>query len=357
MVVNAWPDGEHYMVEFDDGDRDSRVPRAHLRPQCVFPAPADVAAATRLEAFSRGVVARRATRAAAAQQRAAVQVQAPAVREASRRRPEQQAAEVLQAAARQQAAYDVAAEPKANQVRTAAATTLQAWARQQAALRVAAGAKTRAAVRAYFNGELPLPRRPLGNGSHLGFLLGATVEARYKGRHGWFPAAIAAVRTAGDAFATFELRYADGDVEAGVPRRRVRLHGQGEPFHLSHGTACEARFGNSKQLYPAMVVNAWPDGEHYMVEFDDGDRDSRVPRDHIFVACSFPLRTHARAATTLQVRSRVGSAVRGVSNFSQTSGWGVSRVGDALEVLPSKSTTTTNRTPLSLWCAHVWVNC
>jgi hypothetical protein len=196
---------------------------------------------------------------------------------------------------------------------TAAATTLQAWARQQAAVRVAAGAKTRAAVRAYFNGELPLPRRPLGNGSHLGFLVGATVEARYKGRHGWFPAAIAAVHNAGDAFATFELRYADGDVEAGVPRRRVRLHGQGEPFHLSHGSACEARFGSSKQLYPAMVVNAWPDGEHYMVEFDDGDRDSRVPRDHIFVACVFPLRTHARAATSLQVRLRVGSAVWGVS--------------------------------------------
>ena len=88
---------------------------------------------------------------------------------------------------------------------------------------------------------------------------------------------------------------------------RVRLAGQRERRVLASGTACEARFGNSKQLYPAMVVNAWPDGEHYMVEFDDGDRDSRVPRDHIFVACSFPLRTHARAATTLQVRSRVGS--------------------------------------------------
>jgi hypothetical protein len=226
------------------------------------------------------------------------------------------AASQLQSQARRQQAQGVSAPARNEAVPladTAAATTLQAWARQQAALRVAAVAKTRATVRAYFNGELPLPRRPLGNASHLGFLLGATVEARYKGRHGWFPAAIAAVRNAGGAFATFELRYADGDVEAGVPRRRVRLHGQGEPFHLSHGSACEARFGNSKQLYPAMVVNAWPDGEHYMVEFDDGDRDSRVPRDHIFVACIFPLRTHARAATSLQVRSRVGSAVWGVS--------------------------------------------
>jgi hypothetical protein len=86
-----------------------------------------------------------------------------------------------------------------------------------------------------------------------------------------------------------------------------------EPWRLASGARVDARFQSSKKHFPAIVVNAWPDGEHYMVEFDDGDRDSRVPRDHIFVACIFPLRTHARAATSLQVRSRVGSAVWGVS--------------------------------------------
>ena len=66
---------------------------------------------------------------------------------------------------------------------------------------------------------------------------------------------------------------------------RVRLPGQREHYKLNNGTLCEARFEGSKKLYSGNVVNAWRDGQHYMVEFHDGDRDARVPRGSIFTQC------------------------------------------------------------------------
>ena len=80
-------------------------------------------------------------------------------------------------------------------------------------------------------------------------------------------------------------RFEDGDSEQSVPRMRVRLPGQREHYKLSNGTLCEARFEGSKKLYSSNVVNAWRDGQHYMVEFHDGDRDARVPRGSIFTQC------------------------------------------------------------------------
>jgi hypothetical protein len=65
----------------------------------------------------------------------------------------------------------------------------------------------------------------------------------------------------------------------------VRLPGQREPYKLSNGTLCDARYEGSKKLYSGNVVNAWRDGEHYMVEFHDGDRDAHVPRGSIFTQC------------------------------------------------------------------------
>jgi hypothetical protein len=248
------------MVEFDDGDRDSRVPRAHLRPQCVFPAPADVAAATRLEAFSRGVVvARRATRAAAARQRAAARGQAPAVREASRRRPEQQAAEV----------------------RTAAATAVQSVVRQRAAQADLRSRQRSANVAHFFASDGGVAARSAAC-EDLSYLVGADVEARYRGRLHWFRAVVTAatavvVAVANASSVILDLLYADGDAEFGVPRFRVRQAGQTAPYRLEAGAAVDARKdAQRRKLYPAIVVNAWPDGEHYMVEFDDGDKFTKV---------------------------------------------------------------------------------
>jgi hypothetical protein len=187
---------------------------------------------------------------------------------------------------------------------TAAAITIQAWARQLAAFTVVAVARNRAAVRSFFDRRLRVR-----NLSELSFLVGAIVEARYKGREQWFPAAIANVgpTSEGDVSppCSFDMVYADGDFEEHVPRLHVRLANQIEPFHLFHGDICQARFDGSRKFYPGVVVNAWPDGQHYMVEFDDGDRASKVPRAHVIVECAFPLPRHARAATTIQVSLRV----------------------------------------------------
>ena len=147
------------------------------------------------------------------------------------------------------------------------------------------------------------------NLAELGFLVGAIVEARYKGREQWFSAAIASVcparsdapSSSSSAPYCFDAVYADGDFEESVPRLHVRLANQIEPFHLLHGDVCLARYVTSKKFYPGVIVNAWLDGQHYMVEFDDGDRSSKIPRDHIIVECAFPLPRHSRAATAIQV--------------------------------------------------------
>ena len=80
---------------------------------------------------------------------------------------------------------------------------------------------------------------------------------------------------------------------------------QVESWRLAPGFFVDARFRSSAKHFPGIVVNAWPDGQHYMVEFDDGDRASKVPRAHVIVECAFPLPRHARAATTIQVSLRV----------------------------------------------------
>jgi hypothetical protein len=265
IVVNAWPDGQHYMVEFDDGDRASKVPRAHILSQVVFPAPTEVSAVTRIAALCRGVMARRAASAIKLDLEIARQL-----REEAQRKEEQE-----------------------TEARACAVTALQSLARGRSTrkeiAREHASARIAARVARFFGNnsgeDASKEAIDFTNDDDLSFLVGSNVEARYRGRYEWFKAIISAATTSvvgadelpSSAAVTMDLVYADGDTEHGVPRFRVRMPGQIEPCKLEAGALVDGRYDSkSLKLYPGVVVNAWPDGQNYMVEFDDGDKLPKV---------------------------------------------------------------------------------
>jgi hypothetical protein len=43
----------------------------------------------------------------------------------------------------------------------------------------------------------------------------------------------------------------------------------------------------SEELVHGVVMSSWPDGQHYMVEYGNSQRDPKVPRDQIFVQCAY----------------------------------------------------------------------
>ena len=268
------------MVEFDDEDRDPRVPRAHILSQCVYPAPSEVSAVTRIAALCRGVKTRCAVATSKNELEKARQVRLEAQQEAK------EEAELLLTAAIEK-----------EEARTRAATALQSLARGRSTRKEIkprrASARTIAKVVEFFgcNKEtstgVNVVNRTAATAAaaddDLSFLVGTKVEARYRGRYQWFNAVISATATSVNtdsdetSTVTMDLLFADGDAEYRVPRYRVRLPGQTEPPQLEAGALVDGRYDpKSSKLYPGVVVNAWPDGQHFMIEFDDGDKLSKV---------------------------------------------------------------------------------
>ena len=68
---------------------------------------------------------------------------------------------------------------------------------------------------------------------------------------------------------------------------KVRWPGQCEPTALAAGARVEARYGGGKKAFPAVVVNVWPEGSHFMLEYNDGEKATAVRGCYVFMSYDF----------------------------------------------------------------------
>ena len=81
--------------------------------------------------------------------------------------------------------------------------------------------------------------------------VGSRVECRHGGQKQFHPGVVSAMSADG---ATLSVGYDDGDKETDVPRFRAKLPGQKQVKQLPDGARVDAPFQNSKQLFGAKVV-------------------------------------------------------------------------------------------------------
>jgi hypothetical protein len=111
------------------------------------------------------------------------------------------------------------------------------------------------------------------------FQVGDSVEGRYKGSPNWYPARITAVH-AGPAYALYDLLYEDGDREDRVKDLRVKKPGMKQKKDLLVGARIEARFKGGQQLFDGVVSAVNGDGT-FTITYEDGDIEKSVPRNFI----------------------------------------------------------------------------
>jgi hypothetical protein len=123
--------------------------------------------------------------------------------------------------------------------------------------------------------------------------VGDRIECRHGGGPKFFPGSVQAASADG---ATFDVLYDDGDVEAKVPRYRIKRDGEKEPRDLRAGAPVDVRHGGGKTLFPA-TIGAIADAaaNTYDVVYDDGDKETKVPRKFIMAQCLSPAESKATA--------------------------------------------------------------
>ena len=115
--------------------------------------------------------------------------------------------------------------------------------------------------------------------------VGSVVEARHGGGPKFYKADHRDVERRAERLC---VEYDDGGRESDVPRLRVRLPGQKQRQELPAGTRVDAGFGGGKELYPAEVTaRGTPDGT-YDLRYDDGDEERGVTRPNIFADYHWP---------------------------------------------------------------------
>ncbi|CAM9192120.1 unnamed protein product, partial [Ectocarpus fasciculatus] len=118
---------------------------------------------------------------------------------------------------------------------------------------------------------------------------GSKVEARYRGKSKYYRGVISRVRLNG----TFDVDYDDGEQESGVNSQLIRLTGSGQvpyddldmtegasPEDLVVGSKVEARFRGKSRYYHGRISLVLSDGT-FDVDYDDGEKETRVNRDCI----------------------------------------------------------------------------
>jgi hypothetical protein len=113
---------------------------------------------------------------------------------------------------------------------------------------------------------------------------GDRVEARFGGLSKFYPAVVKAINVDG----TYSLQYDDGDAESFVPRIRIRLPEQKQPKVLAIGSIVEAKVPRRSKGYTPGRIVATDSKGCYDIEFDDGDRETRVARSSIFAMHLWP---------------------------------------------------------------------
>uniref|UniRef100_H3HEC0 Tudor domain-containing protein n=1 Tax=Phytophthora ramorum TaxID=164328 RepID=H3HEC0_PHYRM len=117
------------------------------------------------------------------------------------------------------------------------------------------------------------------------FKEGDKVEAQYKGKSKFYPGVISRCRLNG----TYDIDYDDGEKETGVDSEQIRpAEAKGEsksvPVESSQtyrvGTRVEARYMGKDNYFKGTISRANADGT-YVIEYDDGDKENRVPSSSI----------------------------------------------------------------------------
>jgi hypothetical protein len=119
--------------------------------------------------------------------------------------------------------------------------------------------------------------------------VGSRVECRHGGQKQFHPGVVSAMSADG---ATLSVGYDDGDKETDVPRFRAKLPGQKQVKQLPDGARVDAPFQNSKQLFGAKVVK---------VRRNNGERERDGARQQA---------ASARARGTCGVRHATNMALR-----------------------------------------------
>jgi hypothetical protein len=113
------------------------------------------------------------------------------------------------------------------------------------------------------------------------FEVGAKVEARYRGGPEFFSGTVTSIRSDGGVGrSSFDVTYDDGDQEANVKALRVRRKGAKQKKELGVGAVVEARFGAGKAFFDAEVTAAHGD-DTYDLRYADGDVEKKVARNLI----------------------------------------------------------------------------
>jgi hypothetical protein len=117
-----------------------------------------------------------------------------------------------------------------------------------------------------------------------GLTRGEQVQARLGGQDEWIDARVIGARDD----CTYDLTYTNGDTEKKVARFRIRRKGDTARAQLSEGELVDVRYGGGKKLFPGKIAKVNDrDGsyESYEIRYDDGDKETKVPRDMIEAPC------------------------------------------------------------------------
>ena len=105
------------------------------------------------------------------------------------------------------------------------------------------------------------------------------MEARYKGRSKYYPGEIVRVRSDG----TYDIDYDDGEKETRVGSDLIKVLGKSggrskKGFNV--GEKVEALYKGRSKYYPGRIARVREDGT-YDIDYDDGEKESRVREDLI----------------------------------------------------------------------------
>ncbi|RHY84882.1 hypothetical protein DYB35_014060, partial [Aphanomyces astaci] len=105
------------------------------------------------------------------------------------------------------------------------------------------------------------------------FKEGEKVEAQYKGKSKFYPGVIARARLNG----TYDIDYDDGEKETGVAADMIRAKESATSKKPSESSGENYRVGTKVEaLYKGTISKDHGDGR-YDVEYDDGDKEAKVP--------------------------------------------------------------------------------
>ena len=125
------------------------------------------------------------------------------------------------------------------------------------------------------------------------FKVGAQVEARFMGHRRWYPGRISGVNPDG----TYQINYHDSDQETHVPQAYIRARrglSAALPLELVVGDEVDARYRGKAKWYPGRVSSVNTDGT-FDIQYHDGDFEANVPLRLIRMSASNPVGRHAQS--------------------------------------------------------------